>query len=369
LLAWDHFLTLLKRTYPDKKFYQEDLFARVLGSFVHGGSSTSQERRTGELLANQAKNQIFGVSEGLPTLLKEEKELTDLLDRLGRRAHTPQAQGQGGLFLADVGVMPAYKKKRMVVGLSLLFKSIEDPMLRAQLEQIGFRVLLQFAPEFGLIALGGAIGGAASADAEDGPQFLTDAIDRGLGFEISFPSIQPPEQGLSAQLELKSPANGLSQYPLLVLSPTQEILSAELKARMNQEWSKKAVKVGLQYLAILIPAVKAYQAADRDQSFLRKLAILAGYFVAKKAIDHANEPDLRSWSLLPRFWVGEHLSVPPGNYSGTLRLTGRGGTRNYDLGPIVFREGGDQVVYRKVLEINGTSSVQNEGHPAAPSVP
>jgi hypothetical protein len=186
-----------------------------------------------------------------------------------------------------------------------------------------------------------------------------------MGFEISFPTIPLPEQGSSAQLELTDGAKKVSaQYPLLILSPTQEILARELKVRMNQDWSKKAVKVGLQYLAILVPAIKAYQAADRDQNFLSKLAILAGFFVAKKAIDRANEPDLRSWSLLPKFWVGEYLDVQPGQYTGRLTLSGKGGGRVFDLGPISVRSGGDQLIYRKIIELNGTSSGQSGALPS-----
>jgi len=346
LLAWDRFLTALKRSRSDQKSFQEDVFARILGGYVHGGSATPRERRTGELLLMQAKEHLDPGDSLLP----------GLLDRMAERSRSNASSRAGTLFLAEAGVIPAYKKKRVVIGISLLFKGIEDPMLRAQLEQIGFRVLLEFAPEFGLIAFTGAMVGAATADDDDAPKFLSDAVDQGLGFELSFPAMKLPDPALKAVLELKEGEKTQVEVPLKVVNPVQGVLAKELRVRMEQEWGKKAMKAGIEYLAILIPAVKAYQAADREQDFLKKLAILAGYFMAKKALDRMNEPDLRSWALLPRVWFGEQLEFAPGSYAGKLRIQSEGVERTFDLGVLDLRPGGDQILYRRVGEFQGRAS-------------
>jgi hypothetical protein len=246
--------------------------------------------------------------------------------------------------------VPPYKKKKVVVGLSLLFRGIEDPLLRAQLEQIGFRVLLQFAPEFGLIAFSGAMVGAATSDDGDSPLFLSDAVDRGLGFEISFPALGFPDPGARAVLEVREGTKPPLEIALPVLNPVQEVLARELGLRMKQEWSQRALKIGAGYLAILIPAISAYRAADQEGNFLKKLAILAGYFLAKKGLDKMNEPDLRSWSLLPRVWFGERLDLAPGSYPARLRVFSGGVERDFDLGILELRGGGDAILYRKVGE-------------------
>ena len=349
LLAWDQFLTTLKRTYPDQKFFREDFFAKLLAGYVHGGSATPRERRTGELLLTDAKEHFDAISEGLPSLGGDSPGLQGLLDRMLVRSRAKPGTKNGSLFLAETGILPAYKKKRIVIGVSLLFKGIEDPVLRAQLEQIGFRVLLQFAPEFGLIAFTGAMVGAASAEDDDAPKFLSDAVDQGLGIEMAFPSMAYPDPAMKAVLEIKEGAKAPVDVPLQVLNPVQEVFARELKARMEEEWSKKALKVGIEYLAILIPAVKAYQAADQEQNFLKKLAILAGYFMAKKALDRMNEPDLRSWALLPKVWFGEQLDLEPGSYAAKLRVRSEGAERTFDLGALELRPGGGQVLYRRVI--------------------
>ena len=92
-----------------------------------------------------------------------------------------------------------------------------------------------------------------------------------------------------------------------MVAPLHELLHTELKARRDKEFAGKALKIGLQYLAILIPAIKAYQSADGEGAGLKKLAILAGYFIAKRAIDAANAPDLRSWNLLPQVFASTHV--------------------------------------------------------------
>ncbi len=377
LLAWDQHLTVLKRTFPDQKFYQEDVFARILGGFVHGSGSTSQDRRTGELLALQAKENLPKIIDGLPTLQGGRQELEALLETLASRA---KGKGKGPdkqsdkqsskqepgntdtLVIADIGAVPAYRSRKVVVGLSLLFQNIENPVLRAQLEQIGFQVLFQLAPEFGLIAFTGAmVGAASSSDDEDPPRFLTDAVDQGLGFGMAFPALRFPDSNVKVRLKLVDLAGKELEVPLPVLSPLQEILARELRERMDAEWSKKAIQVGLQYLGVLVPAVIAYRAADQDQNLLAKIGILAGYMIAKKAIDRANAPDLRSWALLPSILAGGRVAVPEGRYRARLEVVHSRGSQLFDWGEIDFARGEGRLLYRKAGEVPAVS-----GGPGAP---
>lgn len=338
LLAWDTFLETLKRTYPTQNFYKEDLWARLLASFVQGGSSDNNERRTAELLAENAREIFDKEFKRYPSAKNSGSDVQDLVDRLKKRSE--DRKNADSLFVLEAGVIAPYKIKRFHLGLSTIFSGIKDPLLRRQMEQIGIQVLLSTAPEFGLIAVGGGITGAFGGDDDEfegPPRYFSDAVDRSFGFEIRFPTMTYPPSDTRVSLHLTDVKNQKSNdYKLAVVSPLQEMVATEIKSREGSEMFAKALSIGGQYVAILIPAVKAYQAADRNGNVFQKLAILAGYFIAKKAIDNANNPDLRSWSTLPQLIAANLVPAPPGAYNAKVVLENRFGREEKDLGKLIF---------------------------------
>lgn len=324
LRAWDSFLETLKRSNPAREYFHEDLLARLLASFVHGVSDQNHEKRTAELLADQGQGILDRTSAEFPSRQLQHDEIAKFVSRLKQRATSKKSRQS--LLVVEAGVMDRYKIRRFHLGLSTLFSHIEDPFLRSQMESIGLQLILNYAPEFGLIAFAGGMAGAiegSSGDEDsefDGPpRFFTDAVDRSLGFEIRFPSLRmpPPETKLKASFFQNSQL--MTEVSLPVVSPLQEMLAVELQKRQDRELFQRAIKVGLQYLAILIPAIRAYRDADGEGAGLQKLAILAGFYIAKKAIDRANAPDLRSWSTLPKLVAAQVLDLKPGVYD--LKLT------------------------------------------------
>ena len=353
LLAWDSHLESLKRSFKDQpSYYQEDLWARLLGSYVHGSSDLTAEKRTAEILAEQAVKILQRDSSRLPTLAQNREAIETLSKKLKARSASP-VKDAGTLFVCQAGVVSPYKIQRFHIGMSTLFKNIEDPYLRAQMEQIGFRVLLQFAPEFGLVAftggLLGAITGSSDDESEEGPpRFFTDAVDNSFGFEVSFPKLVLPPSDTRVTLSLSSEKNGNFVFPLPVVSPLQEIIAEELKARERSEMFPQALKVGFQYLAILVPAIKAYQAADREGNGFKKLAILAGYYLAKKAIDRANRPDLRSWNLLPQVLAADYITGVTGDFDAKLSFQTQNGTEWRDIGKMSLGQGSVGIIWKQI---------------------
>ncbi len=332
LLAWDTHLETLKRTYGHRDYYQEDPWARLLAAYVHSLSNQPNEKRTAQILLARAQK------EG-------SRDVQALGNNLQIRAQTTTPDPAGTLVVAQAGVIAPFRKQTTTIGLSTLFQGIDDPDLRAQMENLGFRVLLHYAPEFGLVALTGAVFGAASSDTEDAPTQFTDAADRGLGFQISFPSLPSPPKDAKLTLQLTSLEGQVSDIPLSVVAPIQEILRNELQARKKREFAGKALKIGLQYLAILIPAVKAYQSADGEGAGLKKLAILAGFFIAKKAIDAANAPDLRSWSTLPQLIGSCYLPDLKGEFDLKVRMETTQGISERSLGKRLLPPGPSGLLY------------------------
>jgi hypothetical protein len=350
LRAWDQFLVVLKRTYPDMPFYKEDILARFIGSFVHGGSSTREERRTGELLGAQGI-QILSSLTGVASVDEHQAELQALFKRLMERADSRASEKDTTrLVLIESGVMPELKVKRVVVGLSTIFERIEDPHLRLELERLGLQVLFQLAPEFGMIAFSGAVAGAVGSGSDDPPKSLSGAIDRSFGFEVSFPTLDLPKTSRELSIILTAADGKKLEHSLQPIGPIGEILMRELKQRTDQEWSAKAVKIGLQYLAILVPAVAAYRDAMNENDLFKKLAILAGFYIAKKAIDRANSPDLRSWSLLPELISGTVLKIPSDTYGVEILMRQGEREKKVPLGEWKFDADGPFLLHRRVFD-------------------
>ena len=338
LLAWDTFLETLKRTYPDQNYYKEDLWARTLASFLHGTSSDNNERRTSELLSDEATKILTKEFNRYPSSKTQDAEIEPLLASLKKRAQGPARPDT--LFVLEAGVVAKYKVKRFHLGLSTLFSNIKDPKTRRMMEMVGLQVLLSQAPEFGLIAAGGAVAGAVSGssdDDEDGPpQYFSDAVDRSFGFEIRFPTMVFPPADTRVKLSLTAPGLTSQDFALPVVSPLQEIVATELKNRESGEMFAKALTIGAEYLAVLIPAVIAYRQASKNGNVFQKLAILAGYFIAKKAIDNANNPDLRSWDTLPELIAANLISTAPGIYDAKVTIDNHNGHDERSLGQVMI---------------------------------
>ena len=340
LKAWDSFLTTLKRTYPDQDFYKEDLWARMLASYLQAISDDRNEKRTAELLTNEAQKVFDHEFSRFPSAANNKEPIETSIAQL--KKHATEAHPTEDMIVVEAGVMQPYKVKRFVVGLSTLFSQIKDPKLRRVVEQVGMQVILSTAPEFGLIALGGGVVGAIESSGKDDdefdgpPQFFSDAVDRSLGFEIRFPAMMFPPADTKVSLFLSQPGGTSSTFRLPVVSPLQEIEATELKNRESSEMFQKAVTIGLQYLAILIPAIQTYRSGDRQGSIFKKLAALAGYHIAKKAIDAANAPDLRSWDSLPQLIAADLISTKPGDYQGKVLIQNSFGQYEKDLGKITL---------------------------------
>jgi len=264
----------------------------------------------------------------------------------------------------EAGVMSKYKIKRFHLGLSTLFKGIQDPFLRAQMEQIGFRVILEFAPEFGLTLFAGGMAGAISGSAPDEdseyegpPRFFSDAVDESFGFLVEFPSLEMPPQNNQISLTLanadpKASSAKTSSFQLPVVCPLQEIIATELKTREDKDMFQESVKIGLQYLAILIPAIKTYQAAQQEGNLLKRLAAVAGYYIAKKMIDNAHRPDLRSWSYLPKLMAANVIQAPPGTYQAKITIQNDQGTDERSVGEVHLGDSRHSLIRKRIGEVS-----------------
>ncbi len=353
LMAWDSHLENLKRSFGGEPYYQDDLWAKLLASYVHGSSSSNSEKRTAEILADQALEQLKRDMGALPTLSNHHDSVEKLLDKLKLRLRSKD-HSYGTLLVCEAGVVDRYRIQKYHLGLSTLFKGIEDPLLRSQLESIGWQVLMHYAPEFGLTVYAGGLvgalgGGDSSEDDEEGPpKHFTDAVDSSLGFLISFPTIRKPDPSTKMELQLSGKDGNSVRRELSIVSPLQELLSHDLQAREKKQMFARGMKIGLQYLAALVTAVSAYRSADQEGNGWKKLAIIAGYYFTKKAIDRANQPDLRSWDTLPYLLAADYLDGVKGDYQATIRVRNKSGEESVNLGTLHLGKGGSGLIWKRI---------------------
>jgi len=346
LLAWDTHLQNLKGSVSDPKLYHNDLWARMLASYLHSLSDQNSEKRTGVLLANDAEKILESDFQNYPSKNVNEPEIESMIQRLEKR------DPKQSLFVLEAGVMSKYKIKRFHIGLSTLFRNIKDPGLRMLIERIGFQIILQNSPEFGLVLFSGAVAGAVSGSSSDEdteyegpPRQFSEAIDNSFGFLIQFPSLESPPPETKVKLDLDG-----KLLDLPVVSPLQEMVSTDLKNRESKEMLPEAITVGLEYLAVLIPAIQTYH--SKNANFFTKLAAVAGFYMAKKVIDNAHRPDIRSWNYLPKLIAADILPVPPGNYHAKVYIDNASGRFEKDLGELQLGDADHSVVRRRVGDVS-----------------
>jgi len=363
LLAWDTHLQNLKNSGTDPKLYHDDLWARMLASYIHSLSDDHTEKRTSELLAQDSLKILQNDFQNYPSKQTNEADIQAFLQRLEKR------DPKQSLFVLEAGVMDKYKIKRFHVGLSTLFRNIKDQRTRMLVERIGFQVILTAAPEFGLVLFSGAVAGAIPGSANDEdteyegpPRQFSDMVDNSFGFLIQFPSLQAPPADTKVKLDLTG--EGANQavnqtVNLPIVSPLQEIISTDLKNRENKEMFQEAVTVGLEYLAVLVPAIITYH--QKNANFLVKMGAVAGFYIAKKLIDDAHRPDIRSWNYLPKLIAADVLAVPPGHYHAKVRIDNASGKYEKDLGELQVGDPQHPVVRRRVGDVSMLRSRPNFG--------
>lgn len=386
LLDWNAFLQQVRNSNRGKPYYKDDLLNKVLAAYIHRTVNGSRDRNIANVLYNDAEKVLVKAYSAYPTFNSDAKNFVEnyqRFSRLGVKAvknrfinKTPdydramaligegkknlQSSRQSIYYVFEYGAIPKRTEKRFVIGLSTLFSSVKDPALRRSLEELSTHLILQLAPEFGLTVVGAAVVGSAVGSRDGQPQYLSDAVDSVIGFEFYLPEI--PEDPKMFDFELKftnKSDNSSTQIPVGVLSPLNDIARLNVERRANAVAFKTGVRVGLKYLAALIPAIYAYNEVDGGK-FIKMLAAAAVWATGKKIVDSSEAADIRAWNLLPKWIGGVEANLKPGSYSVTAIANPTGDRKEFSLGDIVV----DPNRPRKVFKGRILTSDNLESSPA-----
>lgn len=371
VLAWDSFLEKVRARNRGKPIYKDDVVAKLLGAYVHRIIGTGEDLNTAKILYKDAQSLllksygIFSVFNKksdefrskysqLPEMSIENVRANYInptehyaqLDKFitNELASTKAGDKQGGtkanntLLILESGMIPEKQEKVFTIGLSTLFSSIEDRRTRMLVEEIGVRVLLDFAPKIGIGLVAAVVAGAATSNNSHQPQTITEAADKVVGFEFKVPAIPYVATDINYQLILKNASTGeLLQIPLVVIDPIGDFATDEVSQKAAAVAAKTAIRAGLKYVAALLAAYTTYQKVFQSSKaeFLAMLAATAAWIGGKKLAEASESADTRQWELLPQTIAMATANIPPGTY----KITGLG-TRGssqwiYDLGTFV----------------------------------
>jgi hypothetical protein len=346
LLAWNAFLNEVRQRNRGEPYYKDDLLNKIFASYVHESIDTSEDRNIARILLKDADKLMTRAYSAYPSFNKKWEDYVkdySKFETLGETAVGQQyidatpiynvtkdeiskdAKKGNAFFLVEWEEVPVKKEKDYVIGFSTLMKNISDPYLRRQVEELGMRVLIEMAPKFGLMFFSSAVVGSASDD----PKFLSEAVDSAIGFKFRLPVIESEPFTKSAALHFVKDGED-KQFPLALLSPLGDIAKLNVNRRANSIALRTGVRVGLKYMAALMPAIATYKRMESSPEFLRMAAANGVWMVGKKVADASEAPDLRGWELLPFAISGAKVSLPIGNYSVSIQ----DGDKKFDLGEV-----------------------------------
>ncbi len=338
LLDWNSFLGEVRENNHGEPYYKDDLLNKVFAGFVHRMVGTNQDLGIATALNKDANDVLvrayaaypsFNESSaayvenykkfpdiGVDTVKQKFIQATALYKSTEAAIQAAAKKNSNTMILVEYSEVPKRVEKKYVIGLSTLFGQIKDPQLRRQVEQIGMQTILNLAPAFGLTAVAATVVGAVTDQGR--PQYMSQAIDSAIGFEFKLPKIESYPATESMQLRLH-PASGADiLLPIALMDPVADISALNVERRANAIATKTGIRVGMKYLAALIPAILMYKKLEGSPDFVRMLAASAVWMAGKKVVDATEEADLRSWDFLPR-WIGSvETKLAPGNYGMSL---------------------------------------------------
>lgn len=360
LLDWNAFLQTVRNSNRGQPYFKDDLLNKVVAAYIHRTIGNSRDRNIANVLYKDAEKILVKAYSAYPTFNQKSENYVENYKRFSRLgvktvrerfiAKTPHYErtaamiddGQKKLrssknsiyYILEFGAIPPRQEKRFVIGLSTLFKNIEDPGLRRSLEELSTRLIIQLAPEFGLTVVGAAVVGAAVGSRDGSPQYISDAVDSVIGFEFYLPEV--PADPTRYQFELKftnTKTNTDTIIPVGLMMPLNDIARLNVERRAAAVAFKTGVRVGLKYLAALIPAIYTYNKVDGGE-FIKMLAASAVWAGGKKIVDSSEAADIRAWNLLPKWVGGVEAQLEPGSYTVTAIATEGANRKETALGSI-----------------------------------
>ncbi len=384
LLDWNSFLQTVRNNNRGKPYFKDDLLNKVVAAYIHRTVGSGRDRNIANVLYKDAEKILVKAYSAYPTFNQKSKNYVDNYKRFSRlgvktvrerfigktdaynrtigQIQTSQKnirrRKQNSIYyILEYGAIPKRTEKRFVIGLSTLFKSIEDPALRRSMEELTTRMIINLAPQFGLTVVGAAVVGAAVGTRDGDPKYISESVDSVIGFEFYLPHIEEDPTQNSFDLKFTNAANNSEKIiPVGLMMPLNDIAKLNVERRAAAVAFKTGLRVGLKYLAALMPAIYTYRNVDGGE-FMKMLAASAVWATGKKIVDASEAADHRAWNLLPKCVGTAETLLAPGTYSVTAISRNPAGTKETSLGSIVVDAKKSLKVYKgRILSTDNLES-------------
>jgi hypothetical protein len=317
VVAWDSFLTELRRSRYGKAIFKDDLLAKTFGAVVHEAQGNRTDDQIALQLYRDAKELLFQNYNALPTFnhaFQEFKDNFELLPQLGRA----EVEGRYVRATPHYSAFLAFLESKITAiagprnrGVTILF---QEGLIAPKVSKVH-----EYPIDLAAVAHGHLFG-----------------IGNRVRFEL--PYVEPVRSPETVVVTATDGSKAVvAEAPLTVIAPLSDLAVQAI----NEHAAAVAAKTGARLAAKHLAAVLAGQAIAREGSMTALVSATVAHTAAIVAINESERADTRFWSTLPGAIRMAHLNLPDGSYD--LRLgygpNAAGEVRLIELGTITTSAG------------------------------
>ena len=302
VVAWDSFLSEIKKDRMGEDLFKEDLLAKTFGALVHESLHNPQDDQIALQLYKDAQVVFFRNYNLFPTFNNSFETFRKNFALLP----TLPAEEVAGKYVRETEQTRTFKDF-----LSSKIQNLSKKMANKSKASEGS---ISFLIQDGLIA-------------EKVPQKFefpmawgghqAMAFSMGMGGKISFelPAVQGVQHLETSRLQaLNADGSIAKDVALSVIAPLSDLAEQAITEHSAAIAAKTATRVATKHISALIASAATYEAGKRNNNSMTMMLALAGHAAAVATINNSEKADVRFWSTLPSSIRMGHLNLPTGKY-------------------------------------------------------
>jgi len=366
VLAWDTFLSTIRKERSGETVFKDDLLAKMFGAFIHETVGTRADMQIALSLYVDAYNLLFQNYNRYPSMnflsskfqedfsklprmdksaikikyisptvfqseliayiqlkvlsltkkyrAQEWNKYTKALDipkAIQDKARSQKQNANIGIVLQQ-GLIPAKVPDKHYYGLE---QAMRDPNSSSGVKAaaaVGHLILTVFAAE--KLGLMPPPGNYNPAQAHIGLNVASIAAEK-VAFAFELPKIENRPLSWRYQVRVIDAA-GKEVYsnPLVVSEPLGDVASEGVAEHARSTFVRTGLRTAGKHLAAIAASFATYKAMEKSGEFFAKTAAVVQYIGASKGIEASEQADTRFWSTLPESIRLNDFYVPKGDY-------------------------------------------------------
>ena len=304
VVAWDSFLSEIKKERLGKALFKEDLLAKTFGALVHESQGNYNDDQIALQLYKDAKTVFFRNYNLFPTFNASFESFRKNFTKLPSLSKK-EVEGKYILATEHSSAFEQFLETKIKLLSSRMKKGKNKFSNEGNISFLVQQGLInEKVPQKYEIPMGW---GAHESM----------ALSLGIGSRITFelPSIQGVEKQDYSRLQaLDEKGTIIKEVPLSVIAPLSELADQAINEHSTAIASKTAARVITKHSAAIAAAAVTYQAGLQKNDSIMMMVAMVGHSTAVASINASEKADVRHWSTLPSSIRMGHLSLPEGKY-------------------------------------------------------